>query len=326
MLNGSAKDGAGGAGAAPVLEARGLVKEFPGVRALDGAALRCRAGEVRALVGENGAGKSTIVRILTGNDRPDAGELLLDGEPVTLGDPREALARGITAVYQELTVLPAMSVLDNVMLGQEPTRRGTLRSGERRRRAREGGGERPEAGGDRAAEEGAVRAHGVDGEGRAGVDDHGPSAEALPRGERGGETVGARRGRRRIGMTHRERPGSVAPPGRGDAGGRQRARPGVSRGGDDAHAVTRQAAGRGPGKRGGVGRARRGDADGGGEGAVAPHRAEGGAGVADVDDPGDDVRAVGGGAHCSMMTVRVRTRPLRRNLTSKRPPFGFRFA
>ncbi|HYC82449.1 MAG TPA: sugar ABC transporter ATP-binding protein [Solirubrobacterales bacterium] len=137
MLNGSAKDGAGGAGAAPVLEARGLVKEFPGVRALDGAALRCRAGEVRALVGENGAGKSTIVRILTGNDRPDAGELLLDGEPVTLGDPREALARGITAVYQELTVLPAMSVLDNVMLGQEPTRRGTLRSGERRRRARE---------------------------------------------------------------------------------------------------------------------------------------------------------------------------------------------
>jgi ABC-type sugar transport system ATPase subunit len=109
-----------------VLEARGLGKSFPGVRALDRADLLCRPGRVHALVGENGAGKSTLVRILTGNQAPDEGELLLDGEPVRFASPREALAAGITAVYQELTVLPAMSVTDNVMLGQERTRRGTL--------------------------------------------------------------------------------------------------------------------------------------------------------------------------------------------------------
>jgi ABC-type sugar transport system ATPase subunit len=123
--------------APPVLEARGLVKEFPGVRALDGASIACAAGQVHALVGENGAGKSTMVRILTGNEPADAGEVLLDGEPVHFGGPRAALAAGVTAVYQELTVLPAMSVLDNVLLGQERTRRGALDNRERRRVARE---------------------------------------------------------------------------------------------------------------------------------------------------------------------------------------------
>src|ERR1700759_864957 len=104
---------------APVLEARGLVKEFPGVRALDRATISCEAGQVHALVGENGAGKSTMVRILTGNESTDAGEVLLDGVPVRFNGPRQALAAFITSVYQELTVLPAMSVLDNVLLGQE---------------------------------------------------------------------------------------------------------------------------------------------------------------------------------------------------------------
>jgi ABC-type sugar transport system ATPase subunit len=122
---------------APVLEARGLVKEFPGVRALDRATISCEAGQVHALVGENGAGKSTMVRILTGNESTDAGEVLLDGVPVRFNGPRQALAAGITAVYQELTVLPAMSVLDNVLLGQERTRRGLLENRERRRVARE---------------------------------------------------------------------------------------------------------------------------------------------------------------------------------------------
>ncbi|MGY1779863.1 sugar ABC transporter ATP-binding protein [Geodermatophilus sp. SYSU D01036] len=109
-----------------VLQARGLTKSFPGVRALDRADLSCRPGRVHALVGENGAGKSTLVRILTGNQVPDEGELLLDGEPVRFTDPRQAMAAGISAVYQELTVLPAMSVADNVMLGQERTARGLL--------------------------------------------------------------------------------------------------------------------------------------------------------------------------------------------------------
>jgi ABC-type sugar transport system ATPase subunit len=119
-----------------MLEATGLVKAYPGVRALDGAGLSARAGTVHALVGENGAGKSTLVRMLTGNARPDAGELRLDGAPVAFSGPREALAAGITAVYQELTVLPAMPVVDNVLLGQERTRRGLLVGRERRRVAR----------------------------------------------------------------------------------------------------------------------------------------------------------------------------------------------
>jgi ABC-type sugar transport system ATPase subunit len=122
--------------AAAVLEARGLSKAFPGVRALDGVDLVCRPGRVHALVGENGAGKSTLVRILTANTPPDAGEIRLGGEPVAFADPRQALASGITAVFQELTVLPAMSVLDNVMLGQERSRRGRLDRSEQRSVAR----------------------------------------------------------------------------------------------------------------------------------------------------------------------------------------------
>jgi ABC-type sugar transport system ATPase subunit len=124
------------AAADPVLEACGLGKAFPGVRALDGVDLVCRRGRVHALVGENGAGKSTLVRILTGNMDPDAGEIRVDGSPVRFADPRQALAAGVTAVFQELTVLPAMSVADNVMLGQERSRRGRLDRAEQRRLAR----------------------------------------------------------------------------------------------------------------------------------------------------------------------------------------------
>jgi ABC-type sugar transport system ATPase subunit len=113
-----------------LLEARNLVKGFPGVRALGDVSLACRSGRIHALLGENGAGKSTLVRILTGNEQPDEGELLLDGAAARLGDPRAALARGVTAVFQELTVLPELSVADNVMLGQEPVRRGLLRQGD----------------------------------------------------------------------------------------------------------------------------------------------------------------------------------------------------
>jgi ABC-type sugar transport system ATPase subunit len=115
----------------PVLQARGLTKRFPGVTALSGADLALYPGRVHALLGENGAGKSTLVRIMTGNQLPDEGELLVDGRAVRPADPRQALAHGVTAVYQELTVLPEMSVADNVMLGQEPTRFGLLRGGAR---------------------------------------------------------------------------------------------------------------------------------------------------------------------------------------------------
>jgi ABC-type sugar transport system ATPase subunit len=125
------------AGAAEaVLEACGLCKAFPGVRALDGVDVVCRPGRVHAVVGENGAGKSTLVRILTGNMQPDGGEIRVDGSPVQFADPRQALARGISAVFQELTVLPAMSVIDNVMLGQERSRRGRLDRSRQRTTAR----------------------------------------------------------------------------------------------------------------------------------------------------------------------------------------------
>ena len=76
-----------------MLEASGLVKAYPGVRALDGAGLTARAGAVHALVGENGAGKSTLVRLLTGNAQPDAGELRLDGEPVRFSGPARGARR-----------------------------------------------------------------------------------------------------------------------------------------------------------------------------------------------------------------------------------------
>ena len=115
-----------------MLDARDLVKAYPGVRALDEAGVRCGAGRVHAVVGENGAGKSTLVRILTGNATADAGEVRLDGERVRFERPRDALAAGVTAVFQELTILPAMSIVDNVMLGQERSRRGKLdRAGQR---------------------------------------------------------------------------------------------------------------------------------------------------------------------------------------------------
>ena len=122
---------------AVALEARELTKSFPGVRALSGVNLVCRPGRVHALLGENGAGKSTLVGILTGNQQADGGQVVIDGTEVNLADPREALQRGISAVYQELTILPAMTVLDNVMLGQEIHARGRLRRVQQKEAARE---------------------------------------------------------------------------------------------------------------------------------------------------------------------------------------------
>jgi simple sugar transport system ATP-binding protein len=108
--------GAGGA-AAPVLAARGITKRFPGVLANDGIDLALHAGEVHCLLGENGAGKSTLVNILSGMHRPDAGTLELDGAPVTLASPQDALRRGIGTVYQHFTVVPTLTIAENVALG-----------------------------------------------------------------------------------------------------------------------------------------------------------------------------------------------------------------
>ena len=108
----------------PVLEARNISKRFPGVVALERVSLSVFPGEVLAVVGENGAGKSTLMKILSGALQPDEGEILLDGQVVRFTDPRHALARGIGIIYQELSVIDALSVGENVFLGRLPERPG----------------------------------------------------------------------------------------------------------------------------------------------------------------------------------------------------------
>jgi fructose transport system ATP-binding protein len=110
----------------PVLEARGLVKRYCHVTALDGADFQLLAGEILAVIGDNGAGKSTLIKALAGAIIPDAGEILLDGKPVRFHNPLEARRQGIETVYQDLAVAPAMSIAENLFLGREPKRTGLL--------------------------------------------------------------------------------------------------------------------------------------------------------------------------------------------------------
>ena len=105
---------------APLLRATDIAKSHAGVHALRGVSFELRAGEVHALVGENGAGKSTFIRILTGAVQPDAGEILLDGEPMVHTSPRAAKERGITAIYQQPALFPELSVAENIAIGYEP--------------------------------------------------------------------------------------------------------------------------------------------------------------------------------------------------------------
>jgi simple sugar transport system ATP-binding protein len=110
-----------------LLEARGLTKYFGSVNALEDVSLAVSAGEVTCVLGDNGAGKSTLIKILSGVHTPDSGSLVLEGEEVTFGGPREARARGIATVFQDLATVPLMSVWRNFFLGNEPTRgRGPL--------------------------------------------------------------------------------------------------------------------------------------------------------------------------------------------------------
>jgi ABC-type uncharacterized transport system ATPase subunit len=102
------------------VEMRGIVKRFPGVLANDHVDLSVRAGEIHALVGENGAGKSTLMNILYGLIHPDAGEILINGKPVHMTGPRDAISLGIGMVHQHFMLIPVFSVGENVMLGREP--------------------------------------------------------------------------------------------------------------------------------------------------------------------------------------------------------------
>ncbi len=137
MRAGSAMKEAAGAGqACPTLSASGLRKRFDGVEVLHGVDLDLRAGEVHALVGENGAGKSTIINMLSGRLRPDEGRIELNGAPVAFRNPLAARQAGISMIAQELEVVPTLTVVENIFLGAEPTRHGIVRWGEARRKVR----------------------------------------------------------------------------------------------------------------------------------------------------------------------------------------------
>ena len=108
---------------ATILELHGASKSYPGVRALQSVDFDLRHGEVHGVLGENGAGKSTLIRIIGGVVQPDEGEFLVDGQPTTLHQPADARPLGIAVIHQELEVLPELSVMENVLLGQLPTNR-----------------------------------------------------------------------------------------------------------------------------------------------------------------------------------------------------------
>ncbi|MFC1435914.1 sugar ABC transporter ATP-binding protein [Streptacidiphilus sp. N1-3] len=121
-----APDPAAAPAPAPVLEVSGVSKSFAGVHALRGVDFSLRAGEVHALIGENGAGKSTLIKVVTGVHRPDAGEMRLGGAEFAFHSPLEAQAAGISTIYQEVNLVPLMSVARNLFLGREPRRFGLI--------------------------------------------------------------------------------------------------------------------------------------------------------------------------------------------------------
>lgn len=108
-------------GTTPLLEVRNISKYFGSVIALQEVSLSVYAGEVMCLLGDNGAGKSTLIKILSGVHQPSEGEYLVFGEPVQFASPRDALDRGIATVYQDLAMIPLMSIARNFFLGSEPT-------------------------------------------------------------------------------------------------------------------------------------------------------------------------------------------------------------
>jgi ribose transport system ATP-binding protein len=112
---------------------RDVTKSFGATRALDGVSLDLRPGEVRALIGENGAGKTTLMKVLSGAIRPDSGSMILAGMPFAPRGPRDARARGVAMIYQELALAPHLTVEANIMLGQERVKAGLIRRGAHRR-------------------------------------------------------------------------------------------------------------------------------------------------------------------------------------------------
>ncbi|QDY42356.1 sugar ABC transporter ATP-binding protein [Candidatus Pantoea soli] len=119
------------------LEAEGISKFFPGVKALDNVSLRIKPGSVHALMGENGAGKSTLMKCLIGMYRPDKGTIRIKGEPVQFQDTMDALRSGISMIHQELNLVPYMTVAENIWLGREPMKYGFVDHGKLNRQTQE---------------------------------------------------------------------------------------------------------------------------------------------------------------------------------------------
>jgi len=126
---------AGQANGAPLLALHGVTKRFPGVTALKNMDFTLRSGEVHVLFGENGAGKSTLVNVIAGTYRPEVGTMALGGEPLRLESPADARSRGINAVFQEFSLVPTLTVAQNIFLGRELRRGRRLDNGEMNRRA-----------------------------------------------------------------------------------------------------------------------------------------------------------------------------------------------
>jgi simple sugar transport system ATP-binding protein len=120
-----------------LLDIRGVRKTYPGVRALDGVDFTVRRGEVHALLGENGAGKSTLIKVMTGATTRDGGSVVLDGKEIFPKSTKDAQAAGISTVYQEINLVPTLSVAENLFLGREPRLLGAIRWGEIRRRSKQ---------------------------------------------------------------------------------------------------------------------------------------------------------------------------------------------
>ena len=121
----------------PIIEAHDIVKRFGGVAAVDGVSISVPPGEVHGLVGENGAGKSTLMRVLAGILRPDEGSVLVDGQRLEAGSAQSALEAGVSLVHQELSLIPEMTVAENINLGFMPTQAGFINRREQRRIAAE---------------------------------------------------------------------------------------------------------------------------------------------------------------------------------------------
>jgi monosaccharide-transporting ATPase len=121
----------------PLLETRGLTKAFAATLALSEVDFNLYSGEVHALLGENGAGKSTLIKLITGVYKKDAGAILLEGKEIEPRGPRHAQELGISAVYQEINLIPTLSVAENIFLGRQPTFLGWVNMRAANRQARE---------------------------------------------------------------------------------------------------------------------------------------------------------------------------------------------